>query len=205
MNPSTCLLKEVRVLRKQATADEERIPPYERNERVRVTGIVADQDVEGSRLHYYAAAPADRRTAFSGSGLPYADAEQAFYGSPNVGSVKLTSANAFQIDLLLPNAYYAGLGTLYVPPSVHVWYRSNGNDKQVRTDSIKLGDGIPFRSLTYPTLPTRPRDGAMFYKAAPVLVRSQEQILRDSGYPSIKALRSGYQMPSNFWGLKPPY
>lgn len=195
------MLKNVRVLRESDHPAE--TIEAKRKEMIRVTGIVNISDVKGGKLNYYAAAPADSRHGFSGSGLPFADPEQAFYGTPNVGSVKLTSANAFQIDVEVPNSYYVGMGSVRVPPSLHLWCMSSSGKH--REETIKLSEGIPFRSLTYPALPTRPRDGPLFYKGDQVQVRSQEMILRDSAYPSLRAIRNGYDMPSNFWGLKPPF
>ena len=67
--------------------------------------------------------------------------------------------------------------------------------------TIQIDDGIPFRTLTYPSPPSKaPRDSPMFYYCGrnKLPIRSQEKVLRDSGYPSVN------KMPDNFWGLKPP-
>lgn len=167
------------------------------DEVVIVTGRV-DDSADNDRLNFYAAAPPDYRQSFSGSGLPYSSPDQAFYGTPNIGSVRINAGGEFGIRFVYPNSYYVGLGSLVVPPSLHVWYLKDG--VEVR-NSIKICDGIPFRSLTYPSLPTRPRQNPLFYAPKkPDDVRSQEKILRDSGYPfSIHA-----SMPENFWGGKPP-
>ena len=74
------------------------------------------------------------------------------------------------------------------------------NDGSVH--SIKLGNGAPFRSLTYP--PQNKGDAARcspnFYATGHKLpIRTQEQILVDSGYPETN------KMPPNFWGLRPPH
>ena len=65
---------------------------------------------------------------------------------------------------------------------------------------VELGNGIPFRSLSYPPINnTAPRKDPSFYSGGYELpVITQEQILRDSGFP-----RSN-KFPDNFWGLKPP-
>jgi hypothetical protein len=63
---------------------------------------------------------------------------------------------------------------------------------------INLGEGIPFRTLTWPVQ----RDwnkGALFYKVDGLPVRTQNQILLDSAYPIVN------KMPANFWGLTPPH
>jgi hypothetical protein len=171
-------------------------------EMIKVQGRLL-QRADEDRLFYFAASPAERRQSFSGSGLPFLNADQAFHASPNVGSMSVKQNGRFEVEIACPNAYYVGLGTQYVSPTLHVWYMLNGERKDA---SIKVNNGIPFRTLTYPSLPTRPRDGPEFYLAAPTLVRSQEQILRDSAYPSKQAVHSAdYSMPDNFWGLKPPY
>lgn len=197
-SPSCLPLKDVRILRPALPSTPEQ------QDVIRVQGRVASSDVRGGVLHYFAAAPFDRRNSFSGSGLPFANAEQAFSSSPNVGSVKLQTGGAFQIDVVAPNAYYVGLGSVYTPPAVHLWCESAADGSR-RDASVKVGNGVPFRMLTYPTLPTRPREGPLFYKPAPTLARSQEQILRDSAYPSYREIAAGYAMPDNFWGLRPPF
>ena len=44
----------------------------------------------------------------------------------------------------------------------------------------------------------KPRKCPLFYHNPRLTVRSQEQILRDSGYPSEN------KMPDDFWGKRPP-
>ena len=118
--------------------------------------------------------------------------------SPNVGAVKAVNRK-FEFRIKFPNAYYVGLGSLYVPPVVHFKVcEDDCNQREYHT--IELGKGIPFRTLTYPSPPSnRPRDSPMFYHCGKGLpVRTQEQVLRDSGYPEDN------RTPDNFWGLKPP-
>jgi hypothetical protein len=192
-------LQDVKVLRREVS--QKQTENNDADEFIRIRGKITE-GVDDARLFYFAAAPADKRQSFSGSGLPFSDADQAFFSSPNVGSVKLSGDNGFDIEIVTPNAYYVGLGSQYVPPTLHVWYTKGGKRKDA---AIKVNNGIPFRMLTYPMLSTRPRDGPMFYKAEPVFARTQEQILRDSGYPSKQAIQASYAMPPNFWGLKPPF
>ena len=48
-----------------------------------------------------------------------------------------------------------------------------------------LGEGVPFRTLTHPAPPTNNfRVSPTFYNNDKLTVRSQEQILRDSGISS---------------------
>lgn len=156
--------------------------------------------VKDDTVYYLAAAPPDYRATFSGSGLPFANQVQAFQHTPNKGTVKVPGhGSEFEIKLMTPNAYYVGLGTVYVPPTLYLEYVNiNGVKRNV---SIKLSEGIPYRSLTHPGpgQKTMPRANAMFYATQFHLpVRSQEQILRDGAYPTTN------HMNADFWGLKPP-
>ena len=68
---------------------------------------------------FWASSPPNFRSSYSGSGLPYHSPEQAFDRSPNVGAVK-SKDGTFEFNIFYPNAYYVGLGSLYVPPQVHI-------------------------------------------------------------------------------------
>lgn len=154
---------------------------------------------DDDRMFYFAAAPPDYRASFSGSALPFASATQAFFDSPNRGWVPVDPQGNVVVRLRYPNAYYAGLGTLYVPPTLFAYYVVDGRRKHV---SAPIGNGVPFRTLTYPTTQSsrRARHDCTFYSTEPKNhgVRSQEQILRDSAYPDLNAT------PLDFWGAKPP-
>lgn len=158
--------------------------------------IRVNEHVKDRKMFYIAAAPPEFRASYTGSALPFANPQQAFDNTENQGNVDLNMQNECSIEMTFPNAYYSGLGTDYVPPTLYLTYNNGYSEKVV---SIKLSEGIPYRMLTYPIRGTAPRKDVMFYKGMWDLpVRSQEQILRDSGYPSIN------KMHANFWGLKPP-
>lgn len=146
---------------------------------------------DGGRVQYVAAAPPDYRTSFSGSALPFVDAQHAFYNTPNRGTALVDSEGAVTVRLVTPNSYYVGLGTVRVPPTLHLSYRVGG---AARSASVRVSEGVPFRSLTYPSQ----RRGAAFYAPDAPLVRSQEAILRASAYPDVN------QEPADFWGGRPP-
>jgi hypothetical protein len=148
-------------------------------------------------IHFIAASPPDYRTTYSGSGLPFANQFQAFDNTPNIGKVKVRNGQ-FRIDLMYPNSYMVGLGSVTVPPMVHLEYKLLSGEK--RNVSIKISEGVPYRALTYPTggNGSCARKDAMFYSTHHCLpVRTQEQVLRDAGYPSTNT------MPKNHFGLKP--
>jgi hypothetical protein len=128
--------------------------------------------------------------------MPYPNPEVAYDKTTNAGAV-YASGGKFSFRLKYPNSYYVGLGTVYVPPHVHIKVCGSGEGNKYT--SIKLDEGIPFRTLTYPAPPSeKPRISPMFYYEPEQEVRSQETILRQSAYPTTN------KMPSNFWGLKPP-
>jgi hypothetical protein len=147
-------------------------------------------------ITYWAANPPTYNTSYAGSGLPYANPLMAYENTPNKGSVK-TVNGTFQFRVRFPSAYYMALGTIYVKPHVNIKICDKENSE---THKIELGDGIPFRNLTYAPPPiTWPRYSPQFYFGKDILpVRTQEQVLRDSAYPSTNTY------PENFWGLKPP-
>ena len=153
-----------------------------------------------SKLHvrYWAANSPNYNSNFSGSGLPFPNKEIAFENSENIGTVQLMNG-AFSIFMRYPNSYYMNMGATYIHPEVQIQvFDSNTNKSVSEIQHINLGEGIPFRTLTYP-YQRNWNDGALFYKNDTLpSVRSQEQILYDSAYPPVN------KMPSNFWGKKPP-
>lgn len=162
---------------------------------IKVKGRI-DEQVKGGKIYYIAAAPADHRATYTGSGLPFSNQIQAFDNTPNAGTVDIGMDNSFEIDLMTPNSYMVGLGSITVPPTLYIQYINSMNEP--KTVTVKVSDGIPYRTLTYPTVP-RPRSDASFYDSQfDLQVRSQEQILIEAGYPRINT------MPNNHWGTKPP-
>ena len=149
------------------------------------------------KLLYWAANPAEMKDGFTGSGLPYPSPSQAFENSNNIGTIE-TDNGEFNITIDYPNSYYVGLGTLYIPP--HIYLKYCDEDEIV---SIKLGEGIPYRTLTHPAPPSKNfRLSPTFYNNSQLYVRTQEQILRDSAYPEYNVIPD--KIPDNFWGLRPP-
>tara|TARA_Y100000590_G_scaffold468679_1_gene652535 strand:- start:2352 stop:2921 length:570 start_codon:yes stop_codon:yes gene_type:complete len=146
---------------------------------------------------YWAAAPANYRSSFSGSALPFPNPEVAYENTPNVGAVKAPGGN-FEFNLHYPNSYYTRLGSVYKSPRVHIKVCREDGTGEVQT--ILLGTGVPYRLLTFSPPPCDiPPYGPLFYKKrynGPP--RSQEQILKDSQYPSTNKWYKG------FWGDKPP-
>ena len=148
------------------------------------------------KLFFWAAAPPTYGTSFSGSGMPYSDPLTAYDRTPNKGVIDVQNGN-FTINMKYPNAYYIGLGSVYIPP--HINFKVSETGKDDTYFSVQIDDGIPFRMLTYPAPPTKkPRSSAMFYYEPEKGARTQEAILRASAYPETNT------MPDNFWGDRPP-
>lgn len=154
---------------------------------VTISGNAIAQIPAGSAIQYVAARPIERRMSFTGSGLPYATTMQAFENTPTKGEIVVNGSKQFKLTFQMPSAYYTGLGTAIVPPTIYLTF---GTIK----DRIYLSPPLPFRTLTYPNL----RKDVMFYDGLNSLpVRGQEEILRSAGY----CTRSHYD---NWFGQKPP-
>jgi hypothetical protein len=148
-------------------------------------------------VKYWAAAPPTYSLSFSGSGLPYPNEELALEKTPNKGVAEVKNG-FFQFPLEYPNSYYDQVLRKYVPPQVKFCYVDRNGENRGDVYVANLGDGIPFRSL----VDTKKRDwnaGPLFYCNNNLPVRSQYQILLDSGYPAVN------KVPDNFWGLMPPH
>ena len=161
-----------------------------------ISGTLNNNSIN-KNIFYYAPNSPTYCSSYSGSGLPYSSPSVAFEDTPNKGVVTTTDGGNFTFKIRYPNSYYVGIGTNYIEP--HIFIKLCGS-KNVYT--MKLGDGIPFRLLTYPSPPAlAPRKNPLFYynKDGTHPLRSQEQILRDSGYPSKN------KMPDNFWGKAIPH
>jgi hypothetical protein len=164
--------------------------------KIQVSGQI--KDTSYTKLMYWAAAPTKVGLSFSGNGLPFANPSIAYENTPNKGEVSL-NGGSFTFTLnSVPNAYYVGNGTLYMPP--HMTLKvcgSNGCDE--RHVTVKIDEGVPFRTLTYPAPPSKkPRDGPLFYLEPWHGARTQEEILRARGYPDKNIT------PNNFWGNAVP-
>ena len=89
----------------------------DQNWNITVNGICKLNGV--NTVKYAAAAPADFRMSFMGSGLPYPSEEVAYEGSPNVGSAMISGNGSFSFTIISPNAYYKDNGSTFVEPHVH--------------------------------------------------------------------------------------
>jgi hypothetical protein len=145
---------------------------------------------------YNAANPPTYNSNFSGSGLPYPTEDIAFENTPNRGIVDVVNGD-FKITIRYPNSYYINMGTLYIPPQIQLMLVDKSGNSISNIKVFKLGEGIPFRTLTWP-VQRNWNKGSLFYDNQNLPVRTQYQILLDSAYPSIN------KTPNNFWGLVYP-
>lgn len=159
-----------------------------------------DNNLNKHYLVYWAANPPDYHHSFSGSGLPFPNYDIAYENSKNRGFLELPNNGEFSFTIQYPNAFYSGLGTVYINPHLNMMINSNNEIGELTT--IPLGEGIPFRLLTYPPAPESfPYNGAEFYARTlenSGTLRTQHQILQDCSY------KNG-PMPKNFWGKCPPH
>jgi hypothetical protein len=154
--------------------------------------------IENTKIQFLAANPPNYIQSYSGSGLPFANPEIAYENTKTKGFVMTDEKGNFSIRFRTPNSYYTALGTLYQKPHIQLKIISQ-ETKNIH--SLDLSEGIPFRLLTYPSPPNdAPRSSPLFYNTRHTLpVRTQEEILINSGYPSIN------KMPNNFWGKAVPH
>jgi hypothetical protein len=148
-------------------------------------------------IKFSASNPPTYNSNFSGSGLPYPSEEIAFENTPNRGVVEIINGE-FNFSIRYPNSYYINMGTIYIEPHVKIIIVDKDNNSIGETKSVNLGEGIPFRTLTWP-VQRNWNKGPLFYKTDVDIVRTQYQILIDSAYPSKNIV------PKNFWGLMPPH
>ena len=147
---------------------------------------------KSTHVSFLAAKKPDLIQSYTGSSLPFPDGIVALQNTTNKGSFT-TDKKDFSINLDYPNAYYSYLGTRIILPHVKLEIK---NRYFKETVIVELNEIAPFRLLSYQSNPV-PRADPHFYKR-PVekKTRSQEEILRMSGYR--------LTTPHNFWGGRIP-
>lgn len=148
---------------------------------------------KSTKVSYLAAQPPDYIQSYTGSAMPFPDAEIAFQETKNKDSFKPTSST-FDLTLRTPNSYYSHLGSRIIPPHVIFTVETNGI---VEKEVIELGEIAPFRTLSYQSVPAARISPSFYDRSTMKLGRSQEEILRSSGYR--------LTTPNNFWGGAVPH
>lgn len=151
----------------------------------------------GGYLYYWAANPVEYKYSYSGSGLPFPNPEIAYENTTNKGRIHILNGG-FSFTVITPNAYYINLGTVKIVPHINIQLYNEYDEQMSEVINLKVGNGMSYRSLTYPPFRSSPQFYNIDFEA-----RSQEQILFDSAYPS--TLNNAYvkSVPVNHWGNKP--
>uniref|UniRef100_A0A6C0KZD7 Uncharacterized protein n=1 Tax=viral metagenome TaxID=1070528 RepID=A0A6C0KZD7_9ZZZZ len=134
-----------------------------------------------------------RGIGFNGSGLPFANSDQAYERTPNRGKID-SPDGSFTINLNgLPNAYYTGLGSTYVPPVLML--ETVGDHGKHRCHVFLSPIATPYRWIAGapPGPKTESPDEigrAMYYNGRESLglFTNQEALLRAKGYPADEAM-----------------
>jgi len=172
---------------------------------VHVSGKIHAFDGFPQRIHWIAPKGIHRVFSFSGSGLPYHNADQAFDGTENEGTV-LSRDGTFKLEMpTFPSAYYTGLGSIYVPPvlmmeTVKEATLNTPNPERFRTHVFLSPEGVPYRWIagSPPGPRIAPKEGelgrAMYYNGREELplFQNQEMLCRYKGYP---ADETAYALP----------
>ena len=139
----------------------------------RVGGVLPVERVEA-----FAAAPADRRSSFTGSGLPFP--HESFGTAQGPTAVSLGPGGTFEVAIEEPNAWHDADGALRGPELRLTVSRSGGAKPAVHRVPLPDSARIPSRSLTYLHAmdPVAFNDDIARYES-----RSQEEVLRASAYP----------------------
>jgi hypothetical protein len=108
-------------------------------------------------MEIYAAAPIDRMTNYSGSGLPFACAAAAFEGSPNYAQIP--SNGIIDVVFLYPNGFNSQDAFYKVPPTIFIKLIPHNGAQDVRI-SYPLEDPLPLKNIGH-----RPNHiyGSLFY------------------------------------------
>ena len=180
---------------------------------VTINGRVTIFGSTPQRISWIAAAPVTRGIGFAGSGQPYPNKDIAYSETPNKGTVD-SADGTFSINLKgIPAGYFAGLGSIYVPPLVE--FRTSTRDKKNAQLSLQINDtAAPYRWISGSPATMRAEvdtpestGRAMYYKGREQmpLFDNQEAQLRAKAYPGDMTAR-GWPEPDDQkpWARVPP-
>jgi hypothetical protein len=148
---------------------------------------------ERQRIQWISPNKPTRGIGFNGSGLPFANSEQAFENTPFRGTID-SADGSFSLEMSsLPNAYYTGLGSTYVPPVLML--ETFSKEGSFRTHVFLSPVSVPYRWIagSPPGRRVPPAEDevgrAMYYngREALGLFENQEALLRAKGYPADNA------------------
>lgn len=147
--------------------------------RVRIQGAVAAPE-SYLKMELIAAAPADCRTSYHGSGLPWPCRNMALDHTPSY--VAIPADGQFAADFAYPGAFYENDAIAKIPPSVFVVLqpRDGPGNHQPPPEPVwvrlELPDDLPLRTLGYRNGP-RLCSGAVGRATGPDYYHAKEEIL----------------------------
>lgn len=101
-----------------------------------------------SSIDYIASAPADSRTTFTGSGLPFVTLAQAFWKTPNMGTASVSNDGHAKVNLAFPNKI-CPFSMEDIPPTLFVRWATKKRDGFVYT-KVKIADvSVPHRDVRF--------------------------------------------------------
>lgn len=162
-------------------------------------------------IYYEAADPANLRSSYTGSGLPYPNKEFAYTHKSNCGYVKLNyKLNGFHINMTIPNSYYIDANGNIQEPYILLKFIVNSKQLEKKINLNKYNN----RALTYDINRTSSEFYSVGWKQP---VRTQESILYARGMPPFELhkysnnevkyrdeLRHNDKDGKIFFGLRPP-
>jgi len=157
--------------------------------------LMIDELGNDIEVKYIAPNKPNRGYSFTGSGQPFPNIDISFSNCKNYGSVKVSNDGTFEFVVDYPNSYYHN--NVLVPPSVLIAIYMKGKCVS-KLQQVVLDNIIPYRTTELP--PQRNwLDGPLFYCNRNLKPRTQEQILKENGYPTTN------KYYPNFWGTLPPH
>jgi hypothetical protein len=126
---------------------------------------------DNRKIEWIAASPPDRRTSFSGSGIPFASEEQAFGGAAQRGVADVSETGHFSVTVMAPNSYHVRSSEAPLAPRLFVFWEAECASHKM---AIPIPDAsVPGRSL---------RDPVTELDVSYPDVQTQERYLRSSAY-----------------------
>ena len=159
---------------------------------VTVSGRITGLNGEPQTVYWKAASPPTRGIGFAGAGLPYPNQDIAYENSPNQGTIQ-SPDGSFTIQLKgIPSGYFSGLGSIYVPPLIEFYSKSQSG--RIFHSTLWINDtAAPYRwtsgapATLRPEVDTPESTGrAMYYHGREQLplFDNQEALFRARGYPA---------------------
>ena len=123
-------------------------------EGIRITGNVLSRNIYNNAM-VLAPNPIDKKSSYSGTGLPFPCADIAFEGSPNMKEID--DSGAFDVEFSYPNSYYTVANKKKVISSIFfILDKVEGGKEFIR---FELKDMYPLRTL----INRESRTGPEFY------------------------------------------